>query len=309
MYLIGVDIGGTNLKIGLIKNKTIVDKIVEPTDKDDVVNQVKKLVNLIISKYSLKTSDIQKLGVGCPGIVIDGIIKESANLKLFNCNLVEILTNHFGIKTYVKNDADMAVLAEHTLGAGKGYDNVILITIGTGIGGGIIINNKLYTGTGGAGELGHVTMYNGGIACNCGRRGCAEKYLSAIALSLRAKETISTMPSSLSGQENITASSIEKAYLNGDECAKKIVDEYTYDLSEYLLNLCNVFRPNAILIGGGLSYAPKIIEKTVSLCKNKHFGYKNSNEVLITSAKLGNDAGILGVVSVNWFLDILSIQT
>ena len=299
MYLIGVDIGGTNLKIGLIKNKVIIDKIVETTDKNSLVQQVKNLIALIIAKNNLKTCDIQKLGVGCPGIVIDGIVKESANLNLFNCNLAEILTNHFGIKTYVKNDADMAVLAEHTLGAGKGYENILLITIGTGIGGGIIINNKLYTGTGGAGELGHVTMYNNGTTYNCERRSCAEKYLKKKKIKKRAKEIINDRPSELSSQENLTASSIEKAYLNGDECAKKIVDEYAYDLSEYLLNLCNSFRPNAIFVGGGLSYAPKIIEKTVSLCKNKHFGYKNSNEVLITSAKLGNDAGILGVVSVN----------
>ena len=296
MYLIGVDIGGTNLKVGLIKDKKIIDKIVVPTNKDNVISQLEKIVSDLLASHSLTTQDIVRMGVGCPGIVVKGKVLNSVNLNFNNCDLQKILSKDLTIKTFVKNDADMAILGEYVLGAGKGAENVIMLTIGTGIGGGIILNGKLYEGNG-AGEFGHVTLYKGGIKCNCGRLGCAEKYLSAIALSERAKQEIKKTKSTIELKPEVRASDIEKAYLDGDLCAKKIVDSYCEDLSAYLLNICNIFRPDRILIGGGLSYAPQIIKNVAQLCKNKYFGYPNAPQTDIKIAKLGNDAGILGVVA------------
>ncbi len=299
MYLIGVDIGGTNLKIGLVEDAKIIDKLVVPTDKEDVCNQMIATIYQLLENNNLAKEDLACIGIACPGIIKDGTIRESANLKLTGCNMQGIIADEFGVKVYVKNDADMATLAEHELGGGKGFENMVMITIGTGIGGGIIIDNKLYEGNGGAGELGHILFKKDGIKCNCGRLGCVEKYISAIALSNRAKEMMREMPTKIPSADIINASVLQEYYLKGDKCAITILDEYISDLADYVLNLCNIFRPEAILIGGGITYAPMIIEKVGSLCKKHNFGYPNSVPVLITSAKLGNDAGILGVVSVN----------
>lgn len=296
MYLLGIDIGGTNLKVGLIKDKKIIDKIVVPTKKENVISQIEEIVDGLLSSHELTAKDIARMGVGCPGIVVKGKVLNSANLSFQNCDLQKILSKDLKIKTFVKNDADMATLGEYTLGAGKGAENIIMLTIGTGVGGGVILNGKLYEGNG-AGEFGHVTLYKDGIKCNCGRLGCAEKYISAIALSERAKKELEKTKSIIELKPEVRASDIEKAYIDGDLCAKKIIDDYCEDLSEYLLNICNIFRPDRILIGGGLSYAPKIIENVAQLCKNKHFGYPNAPKTDIKIAKLGNDAGILGVVA------------
>lgn len=299
MYLIGVDIGGTNLKMGLVEDSKIVDKLVVPTNKENVSSQVIANIYKLLENNNLKKENLSCIGVACPGIIKDGVVRESANLKLTGCDLQGILSKEFGVKAIVKNDADMATLAEHEMGGGKGFKNMIMITIGTGIGGGIIIDNKLYDGNGGAGEFGHILFKKDGIKCNCGRLGCAEKYISAIALSNRAKEMMSKMPTKIPSADIINASVLQEYYLKGDNCAKIIIDDYVTDLADFVLNLCNIFRPEAILIGGGITYAPLIIEKVGSLCKKYDFGYPNSVPVLITSAKLGNDAGIFGVVSVN----------
>ncbi len=296
--IIGIDVGGTNLKLGVIDKNKIIERIVLPTDKNDVVSQLILNAHKLIDKYKLDDSSLKGIGVGCPGIIIDGVVRKSANLNLFNCNLQSILTDEFKCKVAVKNDADMATLGEQMLGGAKGAKNVIMLTIGTGVGGGIIINNTLYEGRGGAGELGHVTMYKDGIECNCGRKGCAEKYLSAIALSNRAKVEMKLNNIPFDKNAEVKASYLVSQTDLGVAWAKKVIDEYAEDLSEYVLNLCNIFRPDTILIGGGLSYAPSIIDKVASLCKIKHFGYPNSQEVCISSAKLGNDAGILGALIV-----------
>lgn len=299
MYYIGIDIGGTNLKMGLIKDAKIIDKITISTDKNDVFGQVVNTIYKLLESNKLSITDIKKIGIGCPGIVLNGVVLESANLGLKNFDFKTNLERILNIETIVLNDADMATLAEYKLGGGKSAKNMILLTLGTGVGGGIIIDGKLYFGNGGAGELGHVTMYKDGIPCNCGRKGCAEKYLSALALSRRAKEELEHFPESIIKNDKIIrASDLVKYYEMGDECAKKVVDEYVCDLSEYVQNLCNIFRPDIILIGGGVSYAPKIIELTANLCKEHAYGYLNSPKVDIKTAKLGNDAGIYGVLAV-----------
>ena len=169
MYLLGVDIGGTNLKVGLIKNKKIIDKIVVPTNKENVISQIEEIIGGLLSLHKLTAKDILRMGVGCPGIVVKGKVLNSANLNFQNCELQKILSKDLKIKTFVKNDADMATLGEYALGAGKGVENLIMLTIGTGVGGGIILSGNLYEGNG-AGEFGHVTLYKDGIKCNCGRR-------------------------------------------------------------------------------------------------------------------------------------------
>lgn len=294
MFLIGCDIGGTNIKIGLIENKKIKYKLCEPTNKDNLVEQVIELINRIVKENSLKIKDIQGVGVACPGLVSDGVVIHSNNLRLHNLHLQEILSSHFKIDVKVLNDADMATLAEHKLGKGQNVDNMLMLTIGTGVGGGIIINKKLYTGNGNAGEIGHMTFKYDGIDCPCGRKGCVEKYTSLSALRNQMFEKISSTKSQLEYDENNFLQILYNGYINGDKSAKEIVGEYSDMFAEMLCSLCDIFRPNKIVIGGGITSCPEIVNAIASKAKEKHYGYIGSKSVEIAMAELGNDAGILG---------------
>ena len=299
MYLIGIDIGGTNLKIGLIKDEEIIDKIEQPTNSFDLIRQLVSVTFELVEKNNLKMQDITAIGVGCPGIIINGKVLESANLKLFDCDLQNILKESFKVPVIVKNDADMATLAENKLGAGVGSQNMLLLTIGTGVGGGIVINGQLYEGNGGAGELGHITYVKNGIPCNCGRDGCYEKYVSAKALSDRALKIMEEMENTIPVDETNTvhASVLSQKYDEGDKCAIRIVNEYVEDFANLVMSLCNNFRPEKIVIGGGITYAPNIIYMMAEYCKMYNYGYKGSPAVRIVKASLGNEAGILGTLA------------
>lgn len=294
MYIIGVDVGGTNIKAGLLFNGEIIGRIVDPTNTFDLVKQINNLVKRLLEENSLTLSDVSGVGVGFPGIVIDGKIMDSANIGLKEFHLQTILAEQLGVNVKVINDGSLAILGEWKYGNGENLNNLVMITIGTGIGGGIIANGKLYEGNGG-GELGHITFVKNGIPCGCGRNGCVEKYISYSALCGRAELLMNKMNHNIIvSEKGITANDLMNAYKNGDECAKIILDEYVEDLSEGILNYCNIFRPDRLLIGGGLSYSEDIIKKVILKCKEKDFGYKGAPAVEIVPAKLKNDAGLLG---------------
>lgn len=296
MYLIGIDIGGTNLKIGLIEDGALIDRIEVATNSFDLIKQLEATIIQLLDKNNLTIKEISGIGVGCPGVIVNGKVLESANLKLFDCDLQKILINTFDIPVIVKNDADMATLAENKLGAGNGTKNMLMLTIGTGVGGGIIINGNLYEGNGGAGELGHITYVKDGVPCNCGRKGCYEKYVSASALSSRALDMMKIIPNTIPIREDskVYASDLIVKYHEKDQCAIEVIDQYVEDLSNLVMSLCNNFRPEIMVIGGGISYAPDIISMVSSRSKMYNYGYKGAPEVKIVRAKLGNDAGILG---------------
>lgn len=292
MYLIGVDIGGTNLKLGLIKNKKIICKQSVPTDPQNVILQTVELINQIISANNLTAKDITLIGVGVPGIVSAGYVYSCVNIEISNCNLQKILTKKLGIKTIVKNDVDMSAMAEKTLGYGKNIDNFCMLSFGTGVGGSIVANGKIIEN--GAGEFGHTVLYKDGIKCNCGRRGCAEKYVSAKVLVNACEKVLKE-----NGRvDKINVGDIDKMYKNKDKLVYPVIKNYMSDLVEFLLNICNSLRPECIFISGGLAFAPEILKDVADLCKKMNFGYKNAPVTHIKIAKLGYDAGILGVLSV-----------
>lgn len=295
MYLIGIDVGGTNTKVGFFDGDNLKEKSIFPTQTNDVKSQIESIVKGLLEKYNTKAGDIDRIAIGCPGLVSDGVVLASANLNLNNVNLAKDLTQSLGIKAYVKNDVDMATLTEMNLGDGKDVSNFVMLTVGTGIGGSIVIDGKLYEGRG-VGEFGHMIFKRDGKKCNCGRLGCVEKYLSAIALIEMTKERLQGCDSILKNYEELRASDIARAYMDGDKLAIEIVDKYAEDFSEYLLDICNCLRPERILIGGGLSYAPLIVSQIEKLCKKKNFGYENAPTTDIRVAKFGNDAGIYGVL-------------
>ncbi len=295
MYLVGVDIGGTNLKVGLIEGRQIIDKVVHATNSFDLVKQIVNAIYELLEKNKLKISDIEGVGIGCPGIVKDGVVLESANLNLTNFPLANILSDEIHLPVIIRNDADMATLAEYKF-LDKPCKNMLMLTIGTGIGGGIIVDGKLYEGKGGAGELGHMTFCHKGIKCNCGRMGCLEKYVSCVALVDQTDKAMTNYPHSILNIPEPKVSDIAQAYIQKDPCAQMVVNEYVSMLTDGVLSYCNIFRPDKIVIGGGITYAPIIIEMVANKCREQDFGYHNSPRVEIVPAKLGNDAGILGTL-------------
>lgn len=298
MFIIGVDIGGTNLKVGLIEDGKLIDKALQSTNSFDLIKQIISMISEIAQKNNISIFSIDGIGIGCPGLIKDGIIVASPNLQLFDCKLAEILTNELGVQVILNNDGDMATLGEYSLGgAGEGCKNMVMLTIGTGVGGGIIINGELYSGNLGAGELGHITFERNGIQCNCGRKGCMEKYISCSALSSLTAEYLKKYPNTVVKLEingMVSVTKLIEAYKNNDECARIIVDNYILDLTEGVLNYCNIFKPDKIIIGGGLSYAPEIINMVAKACKEQNYGYVGSDKVDIVAARYGNDAGIMG---------------
>lgn len=300
MYYIGIDVGGTNIKFGLMEDTEILKSITMSTNAFDIVRQIVNGTRELVRSVGKELRDIVGVGVGFPGVVVNSVVLDSPNIGLENVDLQDILYKELGIPVIVKNDAEMATLAEHRYGIGEMCNNMVMLTIGTGVGGGIIINREIYSGNGGAGEFGHIIMNKkAGIKCNCGRTGCVEQYISLTALDRISKEMIASFPdTSLTLGENnmMHASELIKGYKRNDACAVAIVSKYVDDLSSFILDVCNVFRPDKVVVGGGLSYTPEIIEMCARKCKEQNFGFKNSPRVEIVPAKLGNYAGMLGAV-------------
>ncbi len=297
MLVVGIDVGGTHTKFGLVENGKIIRIMEMATNTFDIVSQVINGSRDIVSSAEREWSEVDGIGIGIPGMVIDSIVQDCPNINLHSCDLQKVLSKELGKTVVVKNDAEMATLSEHKMGAGANCENMVMITVGTGVGGGIIINRELYIGSGGAGELGHIAFKRYGRPCGCGRLGCAEQYVSMIALDRDAKDTMIKYPKSIIGFSReglVYASELMRAYKKQDLCATEIVDKYVENLTHYVLDLCNMFRPNRIVIGGGITYAPEIIDMVARNCRKLEFGYKNSPKVDIVAAKLGNRAGILG---------------
>lgn len=297
MLVVGIDVGGTHIKFGLVENGNIIKNMEQGTNAFDIIRQLCNGAREIVQSSDKSWEEIDGIAIGFPGMVIDSIVMDSPNVSLQNCNLKEILEKELGKYVVVKNDAEMATLAEHKLGAGADCENMVMVTLGTGVGGGIIADRKLYVGAGGAGELGHILFERNGRACSCGRKGCAEQYVSMIALDKLAKDIMVGYPNTccdFNGDGMIYASELARAYKRNDACAIEVVDKYVEDLTQYLLDLCNIFRPNRIVIGGGITHAPELIDMVARNCRRLEYGYKNSPKVDVLAAQLGNKAGILG---------------
>ena len=297
MLVVGIDVGGTQIKFGLVENGNIIKSMELGTNAFDIIRQLCNGARELVQSSGKAWEDVDGIAIGFPGMVINSIVMDSPNVSLQNCNLKEILEKELGKYVVVKNDAEMATLAEHKLGAGADCENMVMITLGTGVGGGIIVNRKLYVGTGGAGELGHILFERNGRACSCGRKGCAEQYVSMVALDKLAKDIMVGYPNTcvdFNGDGVVFASEVIKAYKKNDACAIAIAERFVDDLTQYLLDLCNIFRPNRIVIGGGVTHAPELIDMVARNCRRLEYGYKNSPKVDILAAQLGNKAGVLG---------------
>ncbi len=305
-YFIGVDIGGTNTVVGIVDNDgSLIAKESFKTKPDgDHAVFAKKIYDFSVGlavKAGIPMSDIAAVGAACPGVIKDGRVVFSANLKMNDVQFDEMLKQHFSVPSYVCNDANAAAFAEAVCGCGKGAHSLVVVTIGTGIGGGIVLDGKIYDGVGGAAaEIGHITVVPQGRQCACGRKGCFECYCSATALVNDTKEAMLDNPDSKMWQVASTISDVDgqtvfRAMKLGDKAAKKVFDRFCRYFGIGISNIITLLQPEIIVIGGGMSaegetlVAP--IRKYASQMSLKG-AFEGKTEIM--AAKLGNDAGVLG---------------
>lgn len=309
MYYIGLDLGGTAIKGGIIDDDgVIVVKDSIRTNKEDgadkVLNDMADFALSLIVEAGLKVSDVAGIGIGSPGLVDGNSAKVvfAPNLGWSNVDVRTVIEKKTGLPVYNSNDANCAALGEYMFGASKNYKNSIFVTLGTGVGGGIIIDGKLFEGVGGAGaEIGHTVIGIDGEQCACGRRGCYETYASASALIRQAKDALHKNPNTLLSEYNedgIFAKDVFDCADKGDKVAIEVVNKYYEYVGIGLVNLVNTFRPEIILIGGGVSArGDKLLEPLRAYVKKYSYAGNNAPSVIIDAASLKNDAGIVGAAA------------
>lgn len=315
MYTIGIDLGGTNIAIGLCdKELNIVDKGSVPTlaserNAEEIVKAMATLASDLVKKNKLTPEDIEYVGIASPGTVnsYTGIVEYSNNIKMSNFPLVDCFKSFFPVeRVYIANDANAAALGESLKGAGKDYPSLVMITLGTGVGGGVILDGRIFSGgvnSAGA-ELGHIVIKAGGRQCSCGRRGCWEAYSSASALSAMTKEKMQEL--SLKGIDSllfdeekrdgkVSARTSFNAMKKGDVYGKEVVDKYINYLAVGITNVINIFQPHVLCIGGGVcNERENLTRPLIKLVEREQYTRDNKAKTKIVTATLGNDAGIIG---------------
>ncbi|HHW30158.1 MAG TPA: ROK family protein [Clostridiaceae bacterium] len=309
MYYVGIDLGGTKIAAGLVdKQGKILAKASTSTGKerpaDEIIKDMAMLAKQVIDDYGIETTSVKSIGIGCPGIVNDkdGTLIYANNIpNLSNKNLRAGIQRYINLPVILDNDANCAALAESVAGAAKDVDHSVTITLGTGIGSGVIINGRIYSGMNNAGaELGHMVIAMGGKKCNCGRSGCWEVYASATALIEQVKEAIRKNPDSLiyrlveGDLSKINAKVAFDAAKAGDSTAVEVINRYYTYVAEGIINTVNIFCPQVVVIGGGISKQGEYLLKPIREMVNKYMLFKGNSSMEIRTAKMGNDAGIVG---------------
>lgn len=302
-YCFGVDIGGTGIKVGLFDTDgNLLDKWVITTRKTgngkDVLKDASDFVVSKLEEKGLSKDKVLGIGVGLPGPVKDnGDVLELPNLGLGYFNIEEEMSRMTGFKIKAGNDANVAALGEQWKGSGKGFSNMVLVTLGTGVGGGIIYKGQIIAGSGGAaGEIGHLPVNQREVdKCGCGKSGCLEQYASATGIVRLAKQLVKRDPkdSKLANLDEITSKLVFDLAKEGDALALEVVDEACRYLGIALASIAQVVDPEAFVIGGGVSKAGDIIIRHIK----KHYVSNVMNALKdrkFLIASLGNDAGIFG---------------
>jgi glucokinase len=303
-----VDLGGTKIIAAVVlPDGKIISRNYCLTMAEAVSDRILSAVDRAIAQAKLKTSELIGIGIAAAGILDTnrGIVTTSPNLPDWrNVPLRDILADKSGVVTYIINDANAAALGEHRFGAGKGFDNIIYLTVSTGIGGGIIVDGELYSGTDGcAGEVGHMTIEADGPQCHCGNYGCLEALASGWAVAKAAITRINSGEKSsiielVDGSlESITAETVAVAARRGDRLAADIVSEAAKYLGIGLANLVNIFNPELIVIGGGLSKMGDLLLKPARKELKERAFQLPADTVRVVRARLGSNAGIVGAAA------------
>ena len=294
---IGIDIGGSHIGIGVVnKNGIIIEKV-----EKRILSQEKKNIKEILEKYITeqiqeltKKYKISKIGICSPGTISNNIIKKSVNLELENYDLAGKISKKIQKPITIKNDCECAAIAENKYGCLKNYERAIFLTLGTGIGGAVIINNKLLdTGEVHGCEFGHMIIEKNGLQCNCGKKGCFEKYGSMKAFKNNLRSELG-LDESTRGQELIEIMRKDEK----NEKISKVIQEYIENLSIGISNIINIFEPEVIGIGGSfVFYSDILLEKLKQNIIEKNYLFNPRKEINIVTAILGNDAGIIGSIN------------
>lgn len=306
---IGIDVGGTNLRAGAVDEEgRLQAKVSVPVghveSPEALVRRLAELARQAAREAGTPEGEIRSVGVGIPGAVAEGKILYTCNLPLQDVAFEKLFRAGFDCPVYLENDANCAAIGEWLYGAGRGLKNFAMITLGTGLGGGFILNGKPYGGGGMAGEIGHMVIRQGGAPCSCGRRGCWEAYCSATGLIRRTREAMAAYPESLLHRLAAESGTVDgrtafQAAEQGDPTALDVCRAYGNDLAEGLTDLVNMLDPEAVAIGGGVAGAPEAllldpVRKLVAqACYSRHVG----KVPRIVTAVLGGDAGLMGAAS------------
>lgn len=302
-YSLGIDIGGTTVKLGLfnIKGELLHKWEIETRKIDNgkyILADITESINILLEERKISKDEVLGAGVGVPGPVKDdGTILGSVNLGWPVFNVSTTLEELLNIPIKVANDANIAALGEMYKGGGKGYRNMIMVTLGTGVGGGVIINNNVIAGdTGSGGEIGHMNVNpHEKISCNCGRKGCLEQYASATGIARLGREILEkeSCESKLRNIENITAKDVFDFAKENDELSVKVVEKFSSILGRALSNIACICNPEVFVIGGGVSKAGDMLLNNI-----KKYYLENAFHATVDTefklATLGNDAGIFG---------------
>lgn len=318
MYKLGIDLGGTNIVAGVVDEEYKILAKAEcktniPRPAESVCDSMAEVAKQAAEKAGVNWDDISSIGIGVPGAVnpVTGVIAYSANLLFKDWEIVKMMEERLGKKVSIENDANAAAYGEFLAGSAKGAINAIAVTLGTGVGGGIIINGKIYSGSNFAGaELGHMVIVKDGKQCGCGRKGCWEAYASATGLINLTKEEIdredpetSVMKKLAEKEGHVSGRTAFDAMRLGDEGGKKVVDEYIDYLACGVASMIHIFQPDVLCIGGGVSKEGDniILPLREKVAKEIYKGESSCLQTNICVATLGNDAGIIGAA----FLDNL----
>lgn len=305
MFCVGVDIGGMSIKAGVVdRHGKIIKKGRVVTDVEGGSHKIiADIGKLIRSLADPDDRDFVGIGIGCPGAVntFSGVVDKAYNLNWTSVPLVEELSRHINKPIKISNDANIAALGETMYGVGRMFDNTVFITLGTGVGGGVVIGGRLYEGNEGkGGELGHMVIAVDGEPCSCGRAGCMEAYCSATALIRETKKAMLADKTSAMWQfspslDDVDGRTAFECSKSGDKAATAVVDYFVKYLGEGMLNFANIFRPQAIILGGGVcAQGDYLIDKLKDYCKVRNYGFACTPRFDILVAQLGNDAGIVG---------------
>ena len=311
-YYVGIDLGGTFIKGGIVDETgkiLLVDKT--PTEKekgkdgaDGVAKNIASLVQSLMQRQGLTNTDVVGIGMGAPGMIDSqtGVVIYWNNMGWKDFALGEKLQALTGLPVKIANDANVAAIGEVKFGAARNFSSAVMITLGTGVGGGIVVGGKLVEGNKGAGaELGHSVIVYGGEQCTCGRKGCLEAYASATALIRDTKRAMQAHKDSkmweTGGIENVDGKTAFD-YREQDVYAKEVVDSYIAHLACGLVNFANIFRPEAIILGGGVcAEGDNLVKPLQAIMDREIFAGKMGPQVPILIAELGNSAGLLGAAA------------
>ena len=298
---IGIDLGGSHIAIGVVDdNGKIIEKI-EKRITDFEKQDIKKTIEEIITLHSLELCEkyeITELGIAMPGWAIDGVVQTSGNLNIRDYPIIERLQEKIKLPMQIRNDAKCAGIAENKYGCLKDYERSVFLTLGTGIGGAVFVDNQLLnTGKVPGCEFGHMVIEKDGIPCNCGRKGCFERYASMKVFKKNLKEALN-LDESTRGEELIEIIRRNNPENENYDIVERQVSEYIENLSTGILNLINIFEPEIIGIGGSFVYFEDVLlERLRNKLKQEKINTIGGKDIIIETAVLGNDAGIIGAVS------------